>query len=106
MPHRGRLEQVRRDLVEERLEGVEVVLVDEDHVDVGVLQLARGAQTGEPTAEDQYGRPTQRSLAATGFAFMTAFPSFCGPGRESKPEVAVPSSPAADEGGLRELSTA
>ena len=38
MADRRRLEQVGRDLVEQRLEGVVVVLVDEDDVDVGVLR--------------------------------------------------------------------
>ena len=46
------LEQVGRDLVQERLEGVVVVLVDEHDVDVGVLQLPRSADPGEPAAED------------------------------------------------------
>ena len=52
MADRRLLEQVGRDLVEQRLEGVVVVLVDEDDVDVGVLQLARRADPAEPAAED------------------------------------------------------
>ena len=47
------LEQVGRDLVEQRLEGVVVVPVDEHDVDIGVLELARRADAGEAAAEDQ-----------------------------------------------------
>ena len=47
----GGLEQVGRDLVEERLEGVVVVLVDQHHVHVGLLQRPGGAEAGEPAAE-------------------------------------------------------
>ena len=47
------LEQIGRDLVEQRLEGVVVVLVDEHDVDVGVLQLAGRADAGEAAAEDE-----------------------------------------------------
>ena len=54
MADRGRLEEVRGDLVEQRLERVVVVLVDEHDVDVGVLQLARGADAGEPAAEHEH----------------------------------------------------
>ena len=50
---RGRLEQVGRDLVEERLKGVVVVPVDEHDVHVDPLQLARGADAGEAAAEDE-----------------------------------------------------
>ena len=45
---RGGLEQVGRDLVQERLEGVVVVLVDEDDVDVGVLQLRAAPMPANP----------------------------------------------------------
>ena len=57
MPDRRRLEQVGGDLVEERLERVVVVLVDEHHVGVGVLQLPSGAEAGETATEDQDARP-------------------------------------------------
>ena len=53
----SRLEQAGRDLVQERLERVVVVLVDEHDVGVGVLQLPRGADSGEASAEDQDARP-------------------------------------------------
>ena len=46
-----RLEEARRELVEERLERVVVVLVDEHDVDVGVLELSRGADPSEAAAE-------------------------------------------------------
>src|SRR5205814_10499829 len=49
-----RLEQVRRHLVEERLERVVVVPVDDDGVDVGALELARSADPGEAAAENQH----------------------------------------------------
>ena len=48
----ARLEKARRELVQERLEGVVVVPVDENDVCVGLLQAQRGAQPAEPSAED------------------------------------------------------
>ena len=57
MPDGVRLEQARRHLVQERLEGVVVVLVDQHDVDVGLLQLPCGADTREAAAEDQDARP-------------------------------------------------
>ena len=59
MADRRLLEQPRRDLVEERLEGVVVVLVHEHDVDVALLQLLRGADPGKAAAEDE----DTRSLA-------------------------------------------
>ena len=56
MSDRRPLEQGGRDLVEERLEGVVVVLVDQHDVDVGLLQRLRGAEPGEASAEDQDAR--------------------------------------------------
>ena len=47
------LEQVGGELVQERLERVVVVLVHEHDVDVGVLQLPRGADAGEAAAQDE-----------------------------------------------------
>ena len=49
----GRLEQSRRELVQQRLERVVVVLVDDDDVDVGTLQLPRCADPGEAAAENE-----------------------------------------------------
>ena len=49
-----------RELVQQRLEGVVVVPVDEHDVDVGVLQLPRGADPGEAAAENE----DPRSLTA------------------------------------------
>ena len=60
----GLLEQARGHLVQERLEGVVVVLVDEHDVDVALVQLLRGADPGEAAAEDEDARPRLvRSLA-------------------------------------------
>ena len=56
MADRRLLEQPRRDLVEERLEGVVVVLVHEHDVDVALLQLLRGADPGKAAAEDEDAR--------------------------------------------------
>ena len=53
----GGLEQRGRHLIQERLEGVVVVLVDDDHVDVCVFQLLRRADACEPSTEDQDTRP-------------------------------------------------
>ena len=50
---RTRLEQARGELIQERLEGVVVVLVDEHDVRRGVLQLVRSANAGEASAEDE-----------------------------------------------------
>ena len=49
----SRLEEAGRELVQQRLERVVVVLVDEHDVGVGVLQLHRGADPGEASAEDE-----------------------------------------------------
>jgi len=53
MADRGRLEEARGNLIEERLEGVIVVPVDEDDLGVGVLELVCGADSGEAAAEDE-----------------------------------------------------
>ena len=50
------LEQARGHLVEQRLEGVVVVLVDEHDLGVALLQLLRGADAGEAAAEDEDAR--------------------------------------------------
>jgi len=50
-------EQVGGDLVEERLEGVVVVLVDENDVDVGILQFPCGTEPCKASPEDQDARP-------------------------------------------------
>jgi hypothetical protein len=47
------LDQPRRHLVQERLEGVVIVLVDEDDLDVALLELLRGADAREAAADDQ-----------------------------------------------------
>src|SRR5690348_15764897 len=62
MPHRVGLEEVTRELVQQRLERVVVVLVDEDHVRVGVLQLSGCADAAEAAAEDEHPRPPTRFL--------------------------------------------
>ena len=53
MPDSCLVEQPGGELVEERLEGVVVVPVDENDLGVGVLELLRRADSGEPAAEDQ-----------------------------------------------------
>jgi hypothetical protein len=53
MSDRRGLEQVGGDLVQERLEGVVVVLVDQHDVDIRVLQRQRCAQTCKASPEDQ-----------------------------------------------------
>ena len=47
MPDRGLVEQARRDLVEQRLEGVVVVPVHEHDVDVALAQLLGGSDPAE-----------------------------------------------------------
>ena len=53
---RARLEQIGRDLIEQRLERVVVVAVDEHDVDVGICELARCADTSEAAAQHQHPR--------------------------------------------------
>ena len=48
----ARLEEARRELVQERLEGVVVVPIDQDDVGIGLLQAQRRAEPAEPSAED------------------------------------------------------
>lgn len=73
VPDGGRLEQARRELVQERLERVVVVLVDEDDLDVCVLQLPRSADPGEAATENEDARPRVRACrkAHLGAAFQT-----------------------------------
>jgi len=56
MSHGRLVEQAGRNLVQERLEGVVVVLVDEDDVDVAFLQAPRGSDAREAAAEDEDAR--------------------------------------------------
>ena len=56
MPDSRRFEQIRGDLVEQWLERVIVVLVDQDDIDIGVLQLLSGAEAREATSEDEHAR--------------------------------------------------
>ena len=53
VPDRRLLEQAGGELVQQRLEGVVVVLVDQHDVDVGLAQLLRGADPGEAAAQDR-----------------------------------------------------
>ena len=62
MGDRGRLDQARSELVEHGLETVVVVRVDQHNVDVRVLELPRGAQTGEPAAKDDNPMPVATGL--------------------------------------------
>ena len=56
VPDLRRLQQSRRDLVEQGLEGVVVVLVHDHDLHVRLLQRARRAHAREATAEDQDAR--------------------------------------------------
>ena len=53
----GLLEEPCGHLVQERLEGVVVVLVDEHDVDVALVQFLSGADPGEAAPEDEDARP-------------------------------------------------
>jgi len=57
MADRGRLEEVGRDLVEQRLERVVVVLVHEQDVGVDVLELLDRSDAAEPTPQHDDPRP-------------------------------------------------
>ena len=54
MADRRLLEETRRHLVEQRLEGVVVVLVDDHDVGVALLQLLGRADPGEAAAEHEH----------------------------------------------------
>ena len=66
MAYGGLLEQTGRKLVQERLERVVVVLVDQHHFSVGILQVLRGADPGEASAEDQHARARSAVVALAG----------------------------------------
>ena len=55
-------ERAGRDLVGERLEEVEVLAVDERHVDVRAAQAAHGEQAAEAAADDHHTLPRRSSL--------------------------------------------
>src|SRR5262249_50711434 len=57
MADRRLLEQSGRDLVQQWLKGVVVVLIDEHDVDVALPQLLSGAHTAEAAAQDEHARP-------------------------------------------------
>ena len=56
VPDGAGLEQTRRELVQQRLEGVVVVLVHEHDLDVGLGELVRGADACEPSTENDDAR--------------------------------------------------
>ena len=66
MPDDGRCEQVRRHLVDQRLEGVVVVPVDQDDFHVGILQALDCTDPGETASEDR--NSMLRSVAGQGSA--------------------------------------
>ena len=53
MPDAALVQQPSRELVQQRLEGVVVVPVDEDDVDIRVLQSVRSADACEASSEDE-----------------------------------------------------
>jgi hypothetical protein len=63
VPHRHRRKQVGSDLVQQRLKRVIVMPVDDHHVHVGLAQLPRRADTGEPSTENK----DTRTRALIGF---------------------------------------
>src|SRR5271166_1677679 len=56
MPDRRGLEQIGRHLIQQRLEGVVVVLIDQHDINLSVLQCLRCPQSGEPSTEDHNAR--------------------------------------------------
>ena len=56
MRDRRRVQEPGGELVEHRLEAVVVVRVHQHDVDVGMLELARSPETGEPAPEDEDAR--------------------------------------------------
>ena len=65
MAHRRLLEETRRHLIEQGLEGVVVVLVDHHYVGVALLQVLGRADPGEAAAEHEHTRPAV-SVASSG----------------------------------------
>ena len=80
----GGVDQVGRDLVEHRLEGVVIVLVDEDHVCVGLLQLAGSADPAEAAAQDQNPRSVCAVACIAGGPPRLPQPSLPAPSRSSR----------------------
>ena len=72
---RRRLEQAARELVEQRLEGVVVVAVDQHDLGVGVLELLRGADAGEASAEDEDAWTRGRHQPTTRISYRAILPS-------------------------------
>ena len=64
VPDGGILEQVGGDLVEERLKGVVVVAIDEDHVGVCPGELPGGSEPAETPSEHDHPRPFPAALCA------------------------------------------
>jgi hypothetical protein len=58
----GLLEQTGRELIQERLEGVIVVPVHQHDLDIGALELARGADPGKAAAENEDARPPRAAV--------------------------------------------
>ena len=72
MPDRGGLEQVGRDLVQQRLERVVVVLVHQHDVGSAVLQARRRTDTAETATEDQHPRLSTLLRSCHGITLATA----------------------------------
>ena len=70
MPNGGLLEQARGNLVQERLEGVVVVLVDEQDVDVALLQLMSRPDPREAAAQDE--NPGSRAVRVGAIAHLAS----------------------------------
>ena len=70
-----RLEQAARQLVEERLEGVVVVAVDEHDLRVRMLELLRGADAGEASAEHEDAWRSGRHQPTTRISYRAILPS-------------------------------
>ena len=81
VPDRGRLQQVGGDLVQERLERVVVVLVDDRDVDVGVLELAGGADAPEAAAEDEHVGTARVSIRSSSPSRSLGAAMLAGPSR-------------------------
>ena len=78
-----RVEQAGGELVQHRLEGVVVVRVHQHDLDVRILELPRGTETGEAAAEDQ----DPRTAAARNPKTLLLQASQKGLQRESRPVI-------------------
>src|SRR5512133_1466033 len=89
----GRRERAGRNLVDERLEQVEILPVDERHVDLSALQFAHRLQTGKATAD--HDNPLSSALSRRQCSCYCSYRSTTSGGRTSAASGSLPASRSA-----------